>query len=66
MTMPTQENVGRYARSVESGWKGKIVGVDGECYRMMGVNFLAEVILGEEHLDLDDTQWFVPDDLRMI
>ena len=74
--------VGDFARSVESGWIGKIVEVfkfsepDGHCgiceedeCRMVGVNLLAHTIGGSpinECIDHDDVQWFSADDLRLV
>jgi hypothetical protein len=65
--------VGRFARSIESGWLGKVVGIDaynGETMlKMQGVNELCQMIFGgspEEHLDNDDTQWFTPEDVRFL
>ena len=67
--MPDPLNIGRYARSIESGWLGKIVDVDHDYYKMMGYNGLCHVIAGgdiEDHLDKDDLQWFVPEDIRFV
>jgi hypothetical protein len=64
-----REHIGCYARSIESGWLGKIVGVDGDLLRMKGVNTLVHTIRGgdiEDCLDDDDTQWFDPHDLRFV
>ena len=61
--------VGRYARSIESGWLGKVVGIEGDMLRMQGVNELVRTIRGgdiEDCLDDDDTQWFVPEDVRFV
>lgn len=72
------EYIGRYARSIESGWLGKVVGVDIEhngiplgmtMLRMQGVNELVRDIKGgdiEDCLDSDDTQWFTPEDVRFL
>lgn len=67
------EYTGRYARSIESGWLGKVVGVevcDGfPMLRMQGVNELCRMVAGgslEENLDSDDTQWFSPDDVKFL
>ena len=65
-------NVGRFARSVETGWVGKIVAVEdhGEpMYRMIGVDDLTLVVGGgtlESNLSPDDVQWFAPDDVRLL
>ncbi len=65
--------MGRFARSVESGWLGKVVGVESHggdtMLRMQGVNVLCWQIAGgsiEDHLDTDDVQWFSPADLRFV
>ncbi len=67
------ENVGRYARSVETGWLGKIVDVEtsnGEAmFKMQGVNMLYRTLKGgdiEDALDDDDTQWFAPADVSFV
>jgi hypothetical protein len=66
-------NVGRFARSVETGWLGKIIAVEEHggqrFYRMLGVNTLGLAILGgslDAYLDTDDTQWFAPEDVVVI
>jgi hypothetical protein len=71
--MQATNYVGRYARSIESGWLGKVVAVesfDGETMlRMQGVNELCRTIAGgslDAWLDGDDTQWFAPADLRFL
>jgi hypothetical protein len=69
MTAPNPKNIGRFARSIESGWLGKIIAVDGEFYEMKAVNELCQMIAGgdnDEWIDEDDTQWFVHDDLRFL
>ena len=65
--------IGRYARSVEAGWLGKIIGIDyingDTMFKMMGVNSLYRMIEGgdiEDALDEDDIQWFSPADVRMV
>lgn len=65
--------MGRYARSVESGWLGKVVSVessDGQTLcRMQGVNELYRTLKGgdiEDAIDADDVQWFTPEDLKFI
>jgi len=66
--------IGRYARSVETGWQGKVVGDNGEkgldlMLKMQGVNELCRTIAGgdlEAHLDSDDVQWFAPADLNFV
>jgi hypothetical protein len=62
--------IGDYARSVETGWLGKIVAFkdrDGERFaKMIGVDVIAGLVGGlsiEESLSYDDVQWFVLDDL---
>ena len=67
------EYVGRFARSIESGWLGKVIAVesyDGETMlRMQGVNELCRMIAGgslEANLDADDTQWFAPADVKFL
>ena len=69
MIAPTPEHVGRYARSIESGWLGKVVAIDGDMLKMQGVNDLYRTMKGgdiEDALDADDVQWFTPDDLRFV
>lgn len=69
MIAPTPEHVGRYARSIESGWLGKVVAIDGDMLKMQGVNGLYRTMKGgdiEDALDADDVQWFTPDDLRFV
>jgi len=69
MTMPQADRVGCYARSIESGWIGKIVACDGELYRMHGVDVWWFQILGghvTDYVDETDTQWFAHDDLRFL
>ncbi len=61
--------VGRFARSIESGWLGQVVAVDGDLLKMIGVNELVRAIRGgdiEDCLDSDDFQWFAPEDLRFL
>ena len=59
--------VGDYARSLESGWLGKILDVAAEgMARMVGVDWMANVVAGmtrEESLSHDDIQWFALGDL---
>lgn len=64
-----EQYIGRYARSVESGWLGKVIAVEGDMLKMQGVNELCRTIAGgemEEHLDDDDFQWFDPNDLKFL
>jgi hypothetical protein len=71
---PTQpELIGRYARSIESGWLGKVIALETigglPMCRMVGVNDLHRILLGgdiEDALDHDDVQWFSPDDLKLM
>lgn len=66
---PLPEHVGRYARSIESGWLGKVIAIDGDLLKMKGVNELVRDIIGgdlEDLLDADDTQWFTPEDVRFL
>lgn len=66
---PAPEHVGRYARSIESGWLGKVIAIEGEYLKMQGVNQLYRNMLGgdiEDALDSDDFQWFTPDDVRFV
>jgi hypothetical protein len=66
--------VGDYARSLESGWVGKILvfetdGNGDRMARMIGVDNLAQLFGGltmEESLTTDDIQWFAPADLIPI
>lgn len=66
---PAPEHIGRFARSIESGWLGKVIAIDGEMLKMQGVNDLYRAMNGgdiEDALDSDDFQWFTPDDLRFV
>jgi hypothetical protein len=64
-------SVGDFARSLESGWLGKIVEIapdqDGTpTAKMIGVDILGTQIMGlsrEESLSHDDVQWFALADL---
>lgn len=64
--------IGQFAKSVETGWKGKIIGFDYDgstMLRMKGVNFLTQAIVGgsnDANLDDDDTQWFTPEDVSIF
>jgi hypothetical protein len=74
MTQACESHVGRFARSVESGWLGKVVAIDRrdpECamLKMQGVNELCRMVAGGSHeqwLDEDDTQWFCVDDVKFL
>lgn len=66
-------NIGRLARSIETGWLGKIQAVESqngeEMYKMQGVNTLCLAIAGgvpDDHLDDDDIQWFAPADVKLV
>lgn len=65
-------HTGWFARSVESGWLGKVIGVDErfpDMLKMKGVNTLCLTIAGGSHdewLDDDDVQWFDPRDLVFL
>ncbi len=69
-----EKYIGRFARSIESGWLGKVIAIEKDqdgltMLKMQGVNELCRTILGgdiEAHLDDDDTQWFVPEDVKFI
>lgn len=68
-----EQHVGKFARSIESGWLGKIVGVEVQdgltMFRMKGVNTLTHTVGGgniDDHIDEDDTQWFTPEDVRFV
>lgn len=70
---PTENYIGRYARSVESGWLGKVIAMEGEgidrMCKMVGVNELCSTIKGgdiEDHLEMEDVQYFTPDDLKFL
>lgn len=59
-------SIGKYARSVESGWLGRIEGEEDGMLRMIGVNELCLGIEGgtpDQWLDKDDVQWFAPEDV---
>jgi hypothetical protein len=78
----TPLQVGSYARSVESGWLGKIIGlitervsIDGTRFftettaKMVGVDVMGTHVMGmarEESLSVDDIQWFAVDDLSPV
>jgi hypothetical protein len=76
MNAPTKDPsqyVGQYARSIESGWLGKVVGVESHegdtMLRMQGVNELCLTVAGgkgRDWLDEDDIQWFAPADLEFV
>lgn len=68
-----QMYVGKYCRSVESNWLGKVLDVekiDGQILlKMKGVDELGVAVLGlpiEECLCDDDIQWFAPDDVTIV
>ena len=70
---PASNYIARYARSIETGWLGKVIAVedhDGEpMLKMIGVNSLYRTMKGghiEDALDHDDTQWFSPADVRFV
>lgn len=69
------ELIGQFARSVETGWLGKVVSVEKENHgdqilcKMVGVDELYRTLKGgdiEAALDESDVQWFVPEDLRFL
>jgi hypothetical protein len=69
----TAKYVNRFGESVETAWLGKIVAVEtrhGEVLlRMKGVNMMHRALKGgdiNDCLDDDDTQWFAPDDVRLV
>jgi hypothetical protein len=78
-TMQTALKVGDYARSLETGWLGKIVEIKTEVVvvaedrsfvehmaKMIGVDWMSHTILGrsiEESLSYDDVQFFSLTDL---
>lgn len=71
--LDTGKTAGAFARSVESGWKGKVIAVEvlnGETFlKMMGVDWLVQMVAGftdEEALTSDDVQWFVPYDVEYL
>ncbi len=63
--------IGDFARSLETGWLGKIIaweaGPNGDqLAKMMGVDWLAQTVAGlsaDEALSSDDIQWFDVADL---
>jgi hypothetical protein len=68
-----QGYVGQFARSIESGWLGRVIAVEGKgsdvMLKMQGVNDLVRAIKGgdiEDAIDDDDTQWFAPEDLKFV
>lgn len=74
MTQPHSFSVHDYARSLESGWLGKILSIEDDQYgtptaRMVGVDGMAHAIMGmsaEESLSFDDIQWFALADLLPV
>lgn len=69
--MPRGPYKGRYARSIESGWLGKVIAVelhgDERMLKMMGVETLCLAVAGgsfEDWLCPEDIQWFSPNDVR--
>ena len=68
-----QLKVGQFARSVETGWVGKVLAVEGSgidaMLKMEGVNNLVRLMKGgdiEDSIDHDDVQWFSPDDVKFL
>lgn len=68
-----KQKIGRFARSIESGWLGRVVAVEyhdsDTMLRMEGVNELYRTIKGgdiEAAIDHDDIQWFSPDDVTFL
>jgi hypothetical protein len=68
-----QHLVGRYARSVESGWLGQVVAIErrgGDVLcKMVGVDQLHNDVAGcslDESVADNDVQWFVPADLKFL
>ena len=63
-------SVGDYARSLESGWLGKIVEIDGKgMAKLIGVDWVAYTIMDEsldDSLCPDDVRWFALDDLVSV
>jgi hypothetical protein len=61
-------NVNEFARSIETGWKGKIVKIyPDNMAKMIGVDSLAQAIGGltdEQALSHDDVQYFSLDDIK--
>ncbi len=73
ITKAPSKYVGQFARSIESGWLGKVIAVethDGDTMlRMQGVNELCLIVAGgkaSDWLDEDDIQWFAPDDVEIV
>lgn len=68
-----QHLIGKYARSIEAGWLGKVTdiehrGGDVLC-KMTGVDELAVMVAGisrNEALSSNDIQWFAPEDLKFM
>lgn len=60
-----KQKIGKFARSIESGWLGRVVAVEyhdsDTMLRMEGVNELFEAAI-----DHDDIQWFSPDDVTFL
>ena len=64
---------GVWARSIESGWRGMVIAVEGEgrdiMFKMVGVCELSVMICGvplQDAISSDDVQWFAPADLSFI
>ena len=58
--------IGDYARSVETGWVGRIVSHDRGQLRLHGVDFYAVMIGGDtlaNSVDSSDCRWYDADDL---
>ena len=65
--------IGKYARSIESGWIGKITDIEYQggdlMCKMIGADEIAVAVAGvtvEESLSSNDVQWFAPEDLKFL
>lgn len=70
--MAIQDWIGKYARSIESGWAGKVVAIEkigcDWMLRMHGLDHFS-LYFGSrlsEAIDCDDVQWFSPSDVEML
>ena len=62
-------NIGDYARSIETGWVGRIVAHDRGQLKLHGVDFYAIMIGGDtlaESVDPSDPHWYDAADLEQL
>ena len=65
--------IGKYARSIEAGWLGKVTDIEYQggdlMCKMIGADEIAVAVAGvtvEESLSSNDVQWFAPEDLKFL